>query len=200
MSEWISIKDTYDRLLKLIGSENFLKMQGLGNEVPFFICPFPVCENVEVAEMRRQLVNTLAPRGIQVLEVDLYDLCVEVLKENGDWDYYIENEAKLRKDRLKEELQAMLDAEKVLIPAIARRMEAAHFDVLFISGVGEVYPFIRSHNVLNNLQSTARNHPTLMFFPGKYTYSPESGTSLNLFGRLPNDKYYRAFNVFACEV
>lgn len=199
MSEWISVKDTYDRLLKLIGSETFLKMQGLGNEVPFYICPFPVCESVEVDKMRQQLANTLANRGIQVLAVDLYDLSIEILKENGDWDYYIENEPQMPKDRLNEELRAMLDAEKVLIPAIAQRLEEAHFDVLFISGVGEVYPFIRSHTVLNNLQSTARNHPSMMFFPGKYTYSPELGTSLNLFGRLPNDKYYRAFNVFACE-
>ena len=200
MSEWISVKNTYDRLLKLIGSESFLKMQGLGNEVPFFICPFPVGESVEVSKMRQLLVNTLEARGIQVLEIDLYDLSVEILKENDNWNYYIENEAQISKDRLKEEYQAMLDAEKVLIPAIARRMEKKHFDVMFISGVGEVFPIIRSHNVLNNLQSTARTHPTVMFFPGQYTHSPELGTALNLFGRLPNDKYYRAFNVFACEV
>ena len=28
-------------LLKLISSDRFLQKQGLGNEVPFFICPFP---------------------------------------------------------------------------------------------------------------------------------------------------------------
>jgi len=52
---------------------------------------------------------------------------------------------------------------------------------------------------LNNLQSTAKEKPTVMFFPGAYTHSLESGASLDLFGRLHDDKYYRAFNIFHCE-
>ena len=40
---------------------------------------------------------------------------------------------------------------------------------------------IRSHNVLNNLQSTAKEKPTVMFFPGKYTQSLDTGASLDLF-------------------
>ena len=67
---------------------------------------------------------------------------------------------------------------------------------MFITGVGEVFPYIRSHNVLNNLQSTAKDRPTVMFFPGEYTQSLETGASLDLFGRLHDDKYYRAFNIF----
>ena len=62
-----------------------------------------------------------------------------------------------------------------------------------------MFPYIRSHNVLNNLQSVACEKPTVMFFPGVYTHSQESGASLDLFGRLRDDKYYRAFNIFCCE-
>ncbi len=83
--------------------------------------------------------------------------------------------------------------------AIANRITGAEYDVMFLLGVGEVFPFIRSHNVLNNLQSTAKEKPTVMFFPGDYTHSLESGASLELFGRLHDDKYYRAFNIFLCE-
>jgi len=79
-------------------------------------------------------------------------------------------------------------------------MRQQEFDVMFITGVGEVFPYIRSHNVLNNLQSTAKDRPTVMFFPGEYTQSLESGASLDLFGRLHDDKYYRAFNIFHVEV
>lgn len=93
----------------------------------------------------------------------------------------------------------MLDPEAHLVPNIATRLASATFDVLFLTGVGEVFPYIRSHNVLNNLQSTAQDKPTLMFFPGTYTHSLESGASLDLFGRLQDDKYYRAFNIFHCE-
>ncbi|WP_261863114.1 DUF1788 domain-containing protein [Psychrobacter sp. JCM 18900] len=43
-----------------------------------------------------------------------------------------------------------------------------------------------------------KNQP-LSFFPGAYTHSLESGASLDLFGRLHDDKYYRAFNIYHCE-
>jgi hypothetical protein len=199
-SRWNSVEDTYDRMLKLVSSEPFLKMQGQGNEIPFFICPYPASEAVAVMRMHNQLVSSLAKKGVRVLVVNLYDLAIEILKVNGDWEYYLEKEAVMTKEKLKEDLQSILDVETVLVPAIARRMAEDQFDVLFLSGVGEVFPYIRSHNVLNNLQSTAKSKPTVMFFPGAYTHSLESGASLDLFNRLHDDKYYRAFNVFHCEV
>jgi hypothetical protein len=108
-------------------------------------------------------------------------------------------ETSVSKAELKELLQGVLDPAEHLVPAIATRLASEPHDVLFLSGVGEVFPYIRSHNVLNNLQSTAKDKPTVMFFPGEYTHSPESGASLDLFGRLHDDKYYRAFNIFHCE-
>lgn len=192
--------EQFQHLLDLIGSDRFLKMQGLGNEVPFFICPYKAKDSIEVERIQRQLVNKLSQQGIQVLNINLYDLSVEILKENGDWEWYLENEAGMSKQDLKEDLQGILDSKDALIPAIARKMKSADYDVMFLGGVGEVFPFIRSHNVLNNLQSTAKHKPTVMFFPGEYTHSLETGASLDLFGRLHDDKYYRAFNIFHCEV
>ena len=106
----------------------------------------------------------------------------------------------MEKSKLQEELQGILDIETVIVPAIAEKIASTDFEVLFLSGIGEVFPYIRSHNVLNNLQSTAKEQPTVLFFPGAYSHSLESGASLDLFGRLRDDKYYRAFNIFHCEV
>ena len=53
--------------------------------------------------------------------------------------------------------------------AIATKLADNDLDVLFLAGVGEVFPYIRSHNVLNNLQSTAKEKRTVLFFPGAYT-------------------------------
>ena len=39
-----------------------------------------------------------------------------------------------------------------------------------------------------------------MFFPGEYSHSLEKGASLDLFGRLHDDKYYRAFNIYDREI
>lgn len=194
-----AISDRFDHLLKLISSERFLKMQGLGNEVPFFICPYPPEDAIEMELLARQLSSQLEQKGVNVLEINLYDLCIELLKERGIWERILEIEETVTKERLKELLQSVLDPETHLIPAIAEKMEARPFSVMFITGVGEVFPYIRSHNVLNNLQSTAKERPTVMFFPGEYTHSLESGASLKLFGHLHDDNYYRAFNIYQIE-
>ncbi|MCG7867607.1 MAG: DUF1788 domain-containing protein [Candidatus Thiodiazotropha taylori] len=194
------VQERYRHLLTVIGGERFLKMQGLGNEVPFFVCPYKPEEAVDMDRLRKQLINKLAQNGIAVLDINLYDLAIQILKKEGDWEWCMEEEQSVSKEELKEELQSMLDVETVLTPAIEEIMGASEFAVMFISGVGEVFPYIRSHNVLNNLQKTAKEKPTVMFFPGEYTHSLETGASLELFGRLPDDKYYRAFNIYHSEV
>lgn len=190
------IKKRFKHLLKVISSEQFLKMQGLGNEVPFFICPFDPKEFDDMSRLYGQLVKTLRNKGINVLKVNLYDLTIEILKERGLWERVLEMESTISKNELKEVFQGVLDPEKHLIPAISKKMAEADFDVMFITGVGEVFPYIRSHTVLTNLQSKAKDKPTVMFFPGEYRQSVEEGASLQLFKRLLDDNYYRAFNIY----
>lgn len=193
------MQERFQHLLGVISGERFLKMQSLGKEVPFFICPYKPQESVEMGRLQRQLVNRLEQIGVRILEINLYDLSIEILKERDILQQVLDLEESVSKEELKELLQGVLDPESHLVPAIAEQLTNSDFDVLFLSGVGEVFPYIRSHNVLNNLQSTAKDKPTVMFFPGEYTHSPESGASLDLFGRLRDDKYYRAFNILHCE-
>lgn len=152
--------------------------------------------NTSIQQLRRNLEQS----GINIVEVNLYDLCIEILKEGDDLSWYIENESEHDKSMMLDDLQSILDVKNSIIPRISEILNKKPCDILFMTGVGEVFPFIRSHNVLNNLQSTAKSHPTVLFFPGKYTHSLETGASLDLFGRLHDDKYYRAFNIFNCEV
>lgn len=193
------IPERFQHLKAVISGQRFLQKQGLGNEVPFFICPFNPKETVEMELLQRQLVNSLNNDGVAVLEINLYDLAVGLLKDRGIWEQVLAVEPTVAKDQLKELLQGVLDPEQHLVPAIAEKIQSASFDVLFLSGVGEVFPYIRSHNVLNNLQRVAKDRPTVMFFPGEYNHSLETGASLELFSRLRDDKYYRAFNIYDCE-
>jgi hypothetical protein len=190
-----TMPERFDHLFRAISSQRFLQRQGLGNEVPFFIAPFDPADSVEMAGVQRNLVHRLGQAGVRVLEINLYDLCLDLLDRRSLLDRILENENEWSRDQLKELLQGVLDPEHHLVPAIAERMAEAEFDVMFLTGVGEIYPYIRSHTVLNNLQSTAKDRPTVMFFPGTYTHSLEKGASLDLFGRLHDDKYYRAFNI-----
>jgi len=198
--QYKSISQRYEHLLNVMSSTRFKNKEGLGNEVPFFICPFKPKETVEVQKLYHQLTNKLTQLGTPVLEINLYDLAIKILKDNDDWDYYLDEETGMSKDRFKEELQSILDIETVFTPAIKEMMKNSDFDIMFLTGVGEVFPYIRSHNILNNLQKIAKEKPTVMFFPGDYRYSLESGASLELFEKLRDDKYYRAFNIFHYEV
>jgi hypothetical protein len=199
-SDGLSPSQRFQHLLAVISSERFLKMQGLGNEVPFFICPYSPKDALEMAGIVDQLVRRLAQQNVHVLKIDLYDLAIDLLKRRGIWERVLAIEAATSKAQLLELLQNVLDPEHHLVPAIAAQMREHACDVMFLCGVGEVFPYIRSHTVLNNLQSTAQDRPTVMFFPGAYTHSLETGASLDLFGRLHDDKYYRAFNIFDVHV
>ena len=196
--------ERFKHLRAVISGQRFLSKQGLGNEIPFFICPFDPKEATAMERTRQGLINSLSSQGVEVLDINLYDLAIELLKARDIWGQILTVEETVPKAQLKELLQGVLDPEAHVVPAIAQKITDKKantgFHVLFISGIGEVFPYIRSHNVLNNLQSTAKDQPTVLFFPGEYTQSLESGASLDLFGKLQDDKYYRAFNIYDYEV
>ena len=62
--------------------------------------------------------------------------------------------------------------------------------MILITGVGEAYPFIRVHAVLDAIQpDITDNIPIVVMYPGSF-----NGRELKLFNKLKPDGYYRAFN------
>jgi hypothetical protein len=200
VSEQLTRKERAEHLYRVITSERFVSKQGLGNEVPFFICPFPASEGITMVEDRADLIERIGRAGVKVLDLSLYEISLGILEERGILEDVLSAEPDMEKSELRELLQGVLDIHDHVIPKIAEAIDQQPHDVIFLSGVGEVYPYIRSHNVLNNLQSTAKDKPTVLFFPGSYTHSTATGGSLDLFGLLHDDKYYRAFNILNYEV
>ena len=188
-----------EHLFAVLSGKRFLQMEGLGNEVPFFIYPYPPEDALAVAQIKKRVKNKLSHKGINVREVNLYDLSVEILKERGVWERVLAAERDQDKEDFRELLQGMLDPQLHLAPAIRSKIDDSDFDVFFLTGIGEVFPYIRSHNVLNNLQSVVTGKPMLMFFPGRYEQSDTLGSTLVLFGRLKDDQYYRAKNILEQE-
>lgn len=196
----LSPPELFDRLLAVLSNPRFLAAQGPANDIPFYICPYRPQDAVPIAGMRDNLVKQLGDRGIIVLVVDIYDASIALLRDRGIWDEILSTEPDIKKDELKELLQNVLDPEVHLVPLIAAKMAKAPFDIMFLTGVGEVFPYLRSHSILNNLQSTAKDRPTVMFFPGRYTQGTDTGASLDLFGLLHDDKYYRATDISTYRV
>ena len=64
-------------------------------------------------------------------------------------------------------------------------------DVILITGVGEAFPFIRVHALLDAMQPHFSDVPVLVMYPGDFS----DGRNLTLFNKLTPNPYYRAFNV-----
>jgi len=197
------IASVEQHVLAVLSSDRFLRMEGLGNEVPFFIWPYPPEQELEVQSANSRIVDRLrTTRGLSVLVVDLFELAVELLEGRGGnmLERLEQIEPTRSRSAFRRDLQRMLDPEQHIVPAIERRIEAeAGVDLLVLTGIGRVFPFIRSHNVLNNLQVAAPDFPVLMLFPGEYSQTASLGSSLVLFNLLTDDQYYRAKNILEQE-
>lgn len=194
-----TLPEQEEHLFTVLSGRRFRQMEGLSNEVPFFIYPYPPEDALAITAAKKRVKNRLAGAGVTVFEISLYDLSVELLRDRGVWDRVLAIEPDQDKDDFRELLQGMLDPQLHIAPAIRDRLAADAFDIFFLTGIGEVFPYIRSHNVLNNLQSVVTGKPMLMFFPGRYEQSDTLGSSLVLFGRLKDDQYYRAKNILEQE-
>ena len=180
----------FDGLFKILSSPRFLNKEGLGGELPFFIHSFPVGKQAEVDSHTQSLLKRLQNDGIEVIEINLYQLCIDILKREKLFDQIIAQENKLPKQRLLRVLSGPLNIDSVIIPEVNSRVGNASHRIMFLTGIGAAFPIIRSHTILNNLQTLVGDLPLVMFFPGTY-----NNQSLTLFDRLKDDNYYRAHNL-----
>lgn len=184
----------FNHLYKVISSKRFLSKEALGGEIPFFISAYDAEQELDVQQSIKLLINKLGTTGVGVLEINLYDLVCEILEDKGGVERMFAVEKRKGKEKFLKALQSTLNIHEVLMPGISDKIKSADAKVYFLTGVGLVFPYIRSHNILNNLQNIAKEAPTVCFFPGIY-----DGHSLNLFGKLKDDNYYRAFNIEKIE-
>ena len=184
------IIEKFQHIYEVVSSKSFQKMDALGGEIPFWIASYEISKNSLVEIEIKNLTKRLLNEDVNSLIVNLFDLSCDIINENIGLEKMFEVEVKKDKEKFKKALQSTLNIHDRLIPEIINRLNTENPKILFITGVGAVFPFIRSHTILNNLQSAVKNIPTLMFFPGVY-----SGRALRLFGTIEDDNYYRAFNI-----
>ncbi len=184
-----SLEIKFDKLFSNLKKESFLSMSALGGEIPFYIVPYNPTQENDIVSKTKQLKDRLSLAGISVYEINLFDLALDMLEDRGVLDKIVAKESSLSKAKLFKTLQGVLDSETKLIPQIEKLAKENPSGMIFLTGIGQVFPYIRSHTILNNLQNSIKDRPTVMFFPGTY------GKDLSLFGTLKDDNYYRAFNL-----
>lgn len=186
------INQRLDEILPKIVEPNFRKNKGLGNEIGFYIFDYsPEYELLVRNRVKFIKENTKSAYGLNIVEFDLYEIILELLKAKG----YLEKNFKMEEKRgseqvftaTKKALRLTLDND-LMVNYIQNRLEDA--DIVFLTGVGKAWPIIRSHTILNNLHRVVEKQPLVMFFPGNY-----DGGTLMLFNYLKDDNYYRAFQL-----
>jgi hypothetical protein len=170
---------------------SILLEKGKANEIPFFIFDYDPKDELVVRDETKKLIK--ANPNIQ--EFDLFNIIVDLLKEEGYFDTVKEYEKEYDSDTLLSQLfQPFLSIETDDNPLIGRIMRDAKNDkdhIILITGVGKSYPIIRSHTILKKLQPIITVAPVVMMYPGRY--NQKTTMCLKLFDRLGDDNYYRAF-------
>lgn len=183
-----------ERLFGILSSKRFLAMEGLANEVPIFIHAYDAEHEDAVVAMIRALGTRLRNAGVETAEVDLFRLFLAELETEGLREAFVEGERDFERKDLLEDLQNYASPDR-LVPRLVELMERESARITLLSGVGRMYPFLRAHTLLDSIQPAMMRHPVVMFFPGEYIQVPGKGSQLRLFGTLPGDGYYRAFNL-----
>ena len=164
------ISDRMDYLFCVISSKDFLNLKGETKETSNYICPFSPKEAEAFSSETMRLIKRLRTSGVEVCLIDLYDLCKQILEEEGTWEPILENESDWDKEELLGMLKGMLDPKKVLAPHIETEAAKTEHQVIFITGSGTVFPYVRTHNLIESLGShNSKNEPVVIFFPGDYT-------------------------------
>lgn len=188
-----------EKMVHILSHPDFLSMKGLANEVPLFIRTYDPAKE----DGARRLVDSLAARlrnkGITLKTLDLFSLVLEELEEHGLLDDLVRDEPTFDKAELFETLQNYSDPATHLIPRLVRAMGDDGNRLTLLTGAGRVFPYLRTHSILESLQPAMLRHPVIIFFPGEYAQDPDGGSHIRLFGSIPtpkiNNPYYRATNL-----
>ena len=181
------IKQELDRIKGRISDENFLANKGLSNEVGIHVFKYEPQYELIVRDYIERLVNTPSD-NYRVIERDMYKIMLEILEEKRVLSTVPALEEKKGKDYLLAQLQKIATQEAFLNKMKYEPHERG--DVLFLTGIGKVYPFMRSHKMLDTMQQVFSDIPIVMFYPGEF-----NGQSLVLFDKFHDGNYYRAFNL-----
>ena len=187
----MDLGERLDKIWDRISDEDFLANKGVANEVRYYVFDYEPCDELVVREKIKALEkqNNLDADGFQIVEFDLYKIIIGILEERGYIDKCIKFEETKGQEYLYNAVGKLLrltNEDNLIVNHIVNN--TPDNSVVFLTGVGKAFPFVRSHNVLNNLHQVLDKVPVVMFYPGRW-----NGQTLELFGTINDGNYYRAF-------
>ena len=187
----MEFNERLDKIWDRISDQDFLANRGVANEVRYYVFDYEPCDELIIRDKIKALKKQNNPDadGFQILEFDLYEMVISILEEKGYIDKCVKFEEQKGMEYLYTAVTKMLRLTNDDNLIVNRILESTPENaVVFLTGVGKVFPFVRSYNVLNTLHQVLDSVPVIMFYPGTW-----NGQSLSLFGTITDGNYYRAF-------
>ena len=183
-----TLNERLDKLKALIQDKDFLEGKGLSNEVNIRIFCYAPEDEMTVMHFINQLI---ADRNLDchIMECNLYKLFIEICEDLDILDSVPDMEESEGSEYLLEQLHSAI-GENEFIEKMREKYKPHIGDVMLLTGVGDVFPFMRVHKMLEAMQPFFSEIPILVMYPGVF-----DGNYLRLFDRLTPNPYYRAFNV-----
>ena len=172
------LKKRLDNLRILIQQPDFLEGKGLSNKVNIRIFCYDPSEEMVVLHFISQIKSDKSLK-CRLIECNMYEIFLSTYSK------YLENISKMEEKEGSVFLLKKLHSKDYL-----KKMQYSPHsigDVLLLTGVGNVYPFIRANSLLEALQPIFNDIPILVMYPGSF-----DGDHLKLFDLLQPSDYYRA--------
>lgn len=182
-----NIEERLDQLREKIQEPDFLEGKGLSNEVNIRIFCYDAEDEMAV---RHFVEQTKADRSLncRLIESNLYKIFLSICDDLDISDAISDMEETDGGIFLLEQLHSAIGEDEFIEKIQYSQHEKG--DILLLTGVGDVFPFMRVHSLLEALQPYFSDIPILVLYPGEF-----DGHHLKLFNRLQPNDYYRAFNI-----
>ena len=181
------LEERLDRLKDLLKDIDFLEGRGLSNEVNIRIFSYDSKEEMAI----RYFINNLS-ENVQYKDeieiINIFEMTFEIMDDYGIVEDILEQERKNGSQRALSDLTEVANIDEYVEKIEDRNI--SDNEIIIITGVGEAYPFIRLHDLLNVLPIHFPNNPIIAFYPGDF-----KNHQLVLFGKFKPSDYYRAFSV-----
>ena len=191
-------KDLDKRLHNILSQPDFLEMRGIAKEGPLFIQTYNPSDEDDILRIVKGIKKVLEKKGIRVKHIDLFELVIQMLEQKGYLDAVIKDEINWSKSDLLDTLRNIAEPTAALVPKLIKEIGEEN-QLCLITGSGRIYPFLRTHSILEALQPAMAGHPLVIFFPGEYNQDSDGGSFLRLFGSSASCKietaHYRAINL-----
>ena len=142
-----------------------------------------------VREYVTQLTAKLTKRGHKFVNLNIYEIIIEILANRGLLDRFIKREKETGIEDLRKNLSGPLSQKKIA-EYITDKIKPDTLDFIMLTGLGNAWPLVRGHELLSALQDVMGKTPLILFYPGQY-----SGRDLHPFGMIDSKNYYRAFKL-----